>query len=99
VTQLPAVLHHSVTQTISPTKMLDVPKQLSSQHGGDLLTRVNSDGKDVPESTTYLVSVPLANPDHKIVPGSTGVAKIRVGSQTIGRRLYRWLGRTFQFEL
>ena len=99
VHQLPAVMHRSVTQTISPTKMLDVPSQLSSRHGGDLLTRVNSDGKDVPESTTYLVSVPLENPEYKIVPGSTGVAKIRVGSQTIGRRLYRWLGRTFQFEL
>jgi len=99
VHQLPAVLHHSVTREISPTKMLAVPKQLSSRHGGDLLTRTNSEGKDVPESTTYLVSVPLENPDHKIAPGSTGVAKIRVGSQTIGRRLYRWLGRTFQFEL
>ncbi len=99
VHQLPAVLHQSVTRTISPTKMLNVPKQLSSRHGGNLLTRVDADGKDVPESTTYLVSVLLDNPGHKIVAGSTGVAKIRVGSQTIGQRLWRWAGRTFQFEL
>lgn len=99
VHQLPAELHQSVTRTISPTKMLNVPKQLSSRHGGNLLTRVDAEGMDVPESTTYLVSVPLENPDNKIVAGSTGVAKIRVGSQTIGQRLWRWAGRTFQFEL
>jgi putative peptide zinc metalloprotease protein len=99
VHQLPAVLHNSLTQTISPTKMLAVPRQLSSRHGGDLLTRVDGDGNEVPDSTTYLVSVPLDNPDQKIVAGSTGVAKIRVGSQTVGQRLCRWIGRTFQFEL
>ena len=99
VHELPAVLHQSVTRTISPTRMLEVPKQLSSRHGGGLLTRVGPEGKDIPESTTYLVSVPLENPEHKIVAGSTGVAKIRVGSQTIGQRLARWIGRTFQFEL
>ena len=97
--QIPQTLFHSATDQISPTEINSTPKALSSRYGGDIVTTVGTDGADVPQSTKYRVSVPLANPDQLILPGSTGVAKIRTGSQTIGRRIWRLVSRTFQFEL
>lgn len=97
--QIPCEIFHARTEPMSPTRMTEVPRNLSSRHGGDLVTTVDSDGQDVPQSTTYLVSVALENPRQTIAPGSTGHAKIRAGSQTIAQRLWRLAGRTFQFEL
>lgn len=97
--QLPAETRASKTFAISPSKMKSVPKSLSSRFGGDIVSIVDSDGNDVPQSTRFLVNVPLDNSDQLIVSGSTGNAKIRTGSQTVGQRLWRLLNRTFQFEL
>jgi putative peptide zinc metalloprotease protein len=97
--QLPAKTHHSVTQRIAPSKMKSVPKALSSRFGGDIVSTTDAEGADVPQSTKFLVSVPLDNSDQIIVPNSTGVAKIRAGSQTLGQRIWRWVNHTFQFEL
>jgi putative peptide zinc metalloprotease protein len=63
------------------------------------VTTKGEDGSDVPQSTKYRVNVAFLNPDEIVFPGSTGVAKIRTGSQTIGQRIWRLLSRTFQFEL
>jgi putative peptide zinc metalloprotease protein len=98
IRQVPLKTFDSVTEQISPQEMKSTPKPLSSRYGGDIVT-ITEGGEEVPQSTKYLVKVPLTNPDKEIFPGSTGVAKIRTGSQTIGRRLLRLLSRTFQFEL
>ncbi len=92
----------STTGEISPVKMKIAPKGLSSRYGGDLVTRQNSDGEDEPLSTTYMVNVPLdlaQAGDAVLFTGSTGVAKIRTGSQTVGARVWRLVCQTFQFEL
>jgi putative peptide zinc metalloprotease protein len=99
VQQLPASMFQSRTKVISPVKMNSVPKALASLHGGDLVTTKDDEGIDVPQSTTYQVSVPLENEQRLISPGSTGVAKISVGSQTVGWRIWRLACRTFRFEL
>ncbi len=99
VNQLPATLFESKTNEIAPQKMKSVPKALSSKHGGDLVTTTDSTGKDVPQQTTYMVTVPLSNDDELILPGSVGVAKIRTGTRTIGWRMWRLACRTFRFEL
>ncbi len=99
VRQLPLQIFAAETKSISPSKMKAVPQSLSSRFGGDLVTVTDQDGKDVPQSTTYQVSVPLANPALLILPGSSGVAKIHTGSQTIGTRVWRLACRTFRFEL
>jgi putative peptide zinc metalloprotease protein len=96
--QIPLTTFRSVTEQISPQEMKSTPKPLSSRYGGDIVTTTEG-GEEVPQSTKYLVNVPLANPALQIFPGSTGVAKIRTGSQTVGRRLGRLISRTFQFEL
>lgn len=93
----------SKTGQISPVKMKAVPKALSSLHGGDLLTSKNSNGEEQPLSTTYMVNVSLDLSEHElagaIYPGSTGIAKVRTGSQTVGTRIWRLVCQTFQFEL
>ena len=100
IDQLPdRLLTAETSEHVSPVQMVAVPKALSSQFGGSLITNKNSHGDDVPMSATYMVNVPLANPDGVIQPGSCGTAKIRVGSQTIGRRIWRLICHTFQFEL
>ncbi|MFK7770429.1 MAG: site-2 protease family protein [Mariniblastus sp.] len=99
VRQVPLKVFESVTQQISPTEMKSTPKSLSSQYGGDIVTTRGKEGEDVPQSTKYLVNVALANPNLILLPGSTGVAKIRTGTQTIGQRVWRLASQTFQFEL
>ena len=99
IRQLPLQVFTSVTKQISPSEMKTTPKSLSSQYGGDIVTSKGIDGEDVPQSTKYRVNVGFENPDEIVFPGSTGVAKIRTGSQTIGQRIWRLLSRTFQFEL
>ncbi|QEG21315.1 site-2 protease family protein [Mariniblastus fucicola] len=92
---------HSQTEKISPVEMKVVPQGLSSRYGGGLVTRQNANGEDEPLSTTYMVNVPveLAEDDAVVFPGSTGVARIRTGSQTVGTRIWRLVCQTFQFEL
>ena len=99
IRQIPLEIFHSTTARISPSEMKSTPKSLSSQHGGDIITTAGPNGTNVPQSTKYRVNVPLENPDELILPGSTGVAKIRTGTQTIGQRAWRLISRTFQFEL
>ncbi len=99
VHQIPSTIYQSETEVISPTEMESTPKSLSAKYGGDIVTTTNEKGLDTPQSTKYLVSVPLNNPNEELLPGATGVAKIRTGSQTVGQRIWRLASRTFQFEL
>jgi len=97
--QFPLNPLNSTIENLSPVKMVETPAALSSKHGGELLSITSSEGKDVPASTTYRVSVPLAVGKQPILSGGTGTAKIRVGSQTVGRRVWRLLCHTFHFDL
>ena len=99
IRQVPLKVFESETETISPSEMKSTPKSLSSKYGGDIVTTTNQSGDDVPQSTKYLVNVNLDNPDGLILPGSSGKAKIRTGSQTVGQRIWRLFSHTFQFEL
>lgn len=99
IRQLPGREFRSRVGRISPVKMTSVPKGLSSQYGGDLVTTANPDGSDQPQSTTYQVSVVLNEVDARALAGATGWARVRAGHLTIGQRLWRTLWRTFRFEL
>ena len=99
IRQVPLKVFESETETISPSEMKSTPKSLSSKYGGAIVTTTNQNGDDVPQSTKYLVNVNLENPDGLILPGSSGKAKIRTGSQTVGQRIWRLFSHTFQFEL
>lgn len=97
--QFPLNPFQSNIKTLSPVKMLETPAAISSKHGGELLSVTSSEGNDVPASTTYRVSVSLTADEQPILSGGTGTAKIRVGSQTVGQRVWRLLCHTFHFDL
>ena len=97
--QFPLNPFTSAIKNLSPVKMVETPAALSSKHGGELLSITSSQGTDVPASTTYRVSVPLVVDEQPILSGGTGTAKIRVGSQTVGQRVWRLLCHTFHFDL
>jgi hypothetical protein len=79
--------------------MSDVPKCLSSQCGGSLATIPDADGNLQPREPTYQVTVPLAATADEIAPGATGFARIRVGSRSVGSRIWRLVCQTLRFEL
>ena len=89
----------AVVANVSTAKMKSVPKGLSSRFGGQVISSQNKDGVDAPNSATFQVSVPFEDPSTSYVQGTTGRAKIRSGSRTIGNRLWRLLQQTFRFEL
>ena len=85
------------------------PPQLSSLSGGNLATEVDEAGVPRPLSPHYdVVAALIASPDmsasaresHDLLRiGLTGRAKIHTSPKTIAQRLYRYLARTFNFEL
>lgn len=99
VNQIPCKVYVSEVEVVTPTEMKATPKSLSSRFGGSIITKTSADGAEVPQSTKFLVRAKLRNFDQRIVPGSTGVAKIRTGTQTVGQRIMRMVYHTFQFEL
>lgn len=99
VNQLPNEPFESRTTALAPIRMQHVPKSLSSRFGGPLVSQLDETGRDVPLSTNYLVSVPLDNSSELVLDGATGYAKIRTGTQSIGKRVWRVVCRTFRFNL
>jgi putative peptide zinc metalloprotease protein len=98
IKQHPQQTFHSNIEKISPVEMKNVPRALASRFGGGLVTSQSEQGKEKPVSTTYRVSVPIET-DVEVLPGATGVAKIRAGNRTIGQRLLRVACETFRFHL
>ena len=95
----PGVTHEAQIDTISTTKMKSVPRALSSRFGGALVAIQSADGEDIPQSSTFQVSVPFECLDERLADGTTGFAKVRAGSQTVGQRLMRLAQKTFRFDL
>ena len=56
-------------------------------------------GEDRPLGASFEARVTLAPHDATLLSRATGRAKIRVEPQSLARRLYRYLGRTFRFDL
>ena len=71
------------------------PRQLSTDP--DLASRVASGRMSGPEETLYQARVSLHEHDLPLLIGMRGRAKIVVDPQSLGRRLSRFLHRTFRF--
>jgi putative peptide zinc metalloprotease protein len=72
---------------------------LSAQAGGRLETKTDASGLVRPLSTSYQARVPLGDAAGALQVGMQGQAKIYTGWQPLGRRLYRYLTKTFHFDL
>ena len=88
-----------VIQTIAEREMRETPEALASQVGGSLNTQMGPDGQLRPISTSYQARVPLENCEVPLRAGYRGQAKIYVGWKSVGWRIYRFLSRTFRFEM
>ena len=75
------------------------PRQLSTKSGGELMSKSDASGMERPMNTTYQARVPLDDPEGRLVQGLRGTAKIHATWQPIGRRVWRYLIRTFNFKL
>jgi putative peptide zinc metalloprotease protein len=97
--QLPGKNLRAETTQISPTKMKAVPRQLSIHTGGDLPTVRTEQGIEEPANPTFQVAVPLREEIPHLLSGAVGIAKVHVGSQTLGGRLWRLACQTFRLEM
>jgi len=97
--QQPGERHASTIRHVAQLDMQHAPGGLSSQRGGDLLTTTDASGRERPLSATYEASAPFDDSRGALVVGGAGWAKIRVGHQTIGFRLWRAFCQTFEFDL
>ncbi|MBP86767.1 MAG: hemolysin D [Planctomycetaceae bacterium] len=86
-------------EKVSSAPMEVTPVSLAGQGGGELDAKSDSSGMLRPLSTSYQARVPLRNADGNLRVGLTGQGKIYTGWQPIGRRLYRYLAKTFHFDL
>jgi putative peptide zinc metalloprotease protein len=77
--------------------------QLSAHSGGTLDTQTDpGSGIERPMSTSYKARVPLdeLGPlEEKVCTGMRGRAQVYTRPQSLGQRLFRYLARTFHFEL
>ncbi len=84
---------------ISEAEMEVASPNMTSQTGGRLNSTMDESGQLRPTSTSYQALVPLEDPASMLRPGYRGQARIYVGWKSLGWRLYRFLSRTFHFDL
>jgi putative peptide zinc metalloprotease protein len=85
---------------IANDKMESSPLSLSIQGGGDLDTRTDATGQHRTLTPSYQVRTDALNQDGLALEmGMRGRGKIATAWQSIGKRVYRYLSRTFHFDL
>lgn len=84
---------------IATTELKAVSPGMSSQKGGRLETVTEPSGMTRPLSTSYPVRACLGTDIGALQVGMQGQGRIYTGWQPLGRRLYRYLTKTFHFDL
>jgi hypothetical protein len=74
-------------------------QSMSLQTGGILPTKTDASGASRPLSATYQVTVPLPGDGEIYKTGQRGRAKVSADSISLGHRFWKFLTRTFHFEL
>jgi putative peptide zinc metalloprotease protein len=95
--ELPGRIVEGTIAEIARSDLKVAPRELAG--GKELAVRVDEQGIPRPAETSYQARVALDEHAHRLLTGTGGRAKIVVDRQSLGRRLYRALGRTFNFRL
>jgi putative peptide zinc metalloprotease protein len=74
-------------------------ERLSVKAGGQVPTKTDESGREMPISTSYEAMMAVDDPDAVLTPGMRGTARIQVGSRTVGQWLLRLLWQTFNFRM
>lgn len=98
---LDEIPYRTFTSTITEIgpELKVTPRQLSSKSGGDLMSKSDETGQERPLNTSYRARAPIDDPDAKLVQGLRGTAKVYGDWQPLGKRVWRYLIRTFNFKL
>ena len=105
ILQLDAFPNETLTSQVievAKVELQDAPARLSSKVGGELNTQTDATGDQRPMSTSYQARVPLDDQGKLqglLCTGMRGRAKVATRSQSLGKRLSRYISRTFHFEL
>ncbi|MBW3597652.1 MAG: HlyD family efflux transporter periplasmic adaptor subunit, partial [Planctomycetes bacterium] len=101
--KLDAYPYQIYTSTIEEIARRDVeysPPSLSNQAGGRLATQTDPQtGAQKLVNASYQARAPLDDPRGVIVSGMRGTAKVYPGWKPLGWRMWRWLTRTFNFDM
>lgn len=84
---------------IGANELEAVNPALSSRTGGRLETVTDPSGLTRPLSSSYPVRAPLSVAAGSVQVGMQGQGRIYTGWQPIARRLYRYVAKTFHFDL
>jgi len=89
----------SYVAEIGANEMKAVNPALSSRTGGRLETVTDASGLTRPLSSSYPVRAPLRGIEGDVQVGMQGQARIYTGWQPISQRVYRYVAKTFHFDL
>jgi putative peptide zinc metalloprotease protein len=95
----PNLTFHSRIEQVAVSPLRASPRSLSTQAGGTLDSVTDKSGQMRPLNTSFQARAPLDDPDHILRLGLRGKAKVYTGWQPLGRRFYRFLTKTFHFDL
>jgi len=84
---------------IAATDIKATPRLLSVQAGGVLQTKSGQAGAQQPLSTSYHARALVNNSSGLLHPGLRGSARINVRWRSLGSRTWRYLAKTFRFEM
>jgi putative peptide zinc metalloprotease protein len=96
--ELPNQTFHTEIAEIGP-ELKVTPRQLSSKSGGELMSKSDETGMERPINTSYQARAAIDDTQGALVEGLRGTAKISADWQPIGKRVWRYLVRTFNFKL
>ncbi len=97
---LPGNVYHSEIEKIALAELAETPLSLATHAGGDLNSVADRQtGVPKPLSTSYPAVAALPDTRGPVQLGMRGKAKLYTGWQPLGKRAYRFVTRTFHFEL
>lgn len=74
-------------------------RQISSKGGGGLMSKVDETGRERPINTSYQARAAIDDESGTLVQGLRGNAKVAAEWQPLGKRMWRFITRTFNFHL
>ncbi|QEG37482.1 biotin/lipoyl-binding protein [Bythopirellula goksoeyrii] len=89
----------STLQSVADDEMKSISPRLASTSGGAVPAQHDPGGEVKPLDTSYQAEVQLDNSLGIFRNGLTGTARIKTEPRTLASRLYRYLKRTFNFDL
>jgi putative peptide zinc metalloprotease protein len=97
--QLPGQTFRSRIEQLSQIDMKIAPRNITSKAGGDLVSRTDRTGIDRPLNTTYQANAFLDDETGSLLIGATGRGKIYARPLTVAQRLWRYVSKTFNFDV